>query len=128
MFGYFILAVVGYVALGISVGQFASMFLRSGFLAGFFSVLLTSLLAGWCGLMWWWHVSWLWSVLPIPLALLLATRLRTRDWLLERKYAAGVVAAGARIDGPAGDDLDGRPALPRLQCSRDRPRLLAGRI
>ena len=31
-----------------------------------------------------WEVNWLWSVLPIPLALLLATRLRARDWLLER--------------------------------------------
>ena len=83
-FGYSLLVVVGYVVLGISVGQLASMVLRSGLLAGLFSVLLTSLLAGWCWLMWWWHVSWLWSVLPIPLALLLATRLRTRDWLLER--------------------------------------------
>jgi hypothetical protein len=80
----FALAAVGYAALGIAVGQFASMFLRSGLLAGLLSVLLSSLLVGWCWLMWLWQVSWPWSVLPIPLALLLATRLRTRDWLLER--------------------------------------------
>ena len=83
-FGYFILAIVGFVVLGITVGQLSSMLLRSGFLAGILSVLLTGLLAGWCGLMWVWNVSWLWSVLPIPLVLLLVTRLRTRDWLLER--------------------------------------------
>ena len=82
--GECILTVLGYAVLGITVGQLASMLLRSGFLAGVVSVLVTSLLAGWCWLMSLWGVNWLWSVVPIPLVLLLATRLRTRDWLLER--------------------------------------------
>lgn len=76
--------VVGYLILSASVGQFFSMFLRSGVLAGVFSIITTLVLAVWCGLMWLWQVNWLWSMLPIPLALLLATWLRTRDWLIER--------------------------------------------
>ena len=38
----------------------------------------------WYGLTWLYGLSWFWSVLPIPLALLLATRLRTPHWLVER--------------------------------------------
>ena len=76
--------VVGYLILSASVGQFFSMFLRSGVLAGVFSIITTLVLAVWCGLMWLWQVNWLWSMAPIPLALLLATWLRTRDWLIER--------------------------------------------
>ena len=73
-----------WVMLSIAAGQFCSMFIRSGFLAGVFSLLMTSFLWGWCTLMMFWGVNWLWSVLPIPVALLLATRLRTPYWLLER--------------------------------------------
>ncbi len=82
--GYTILSVFGYAVVCLAVGQFCSMLFRSGVLAAFFSVLLASLLAAWCGLMLFWGVNWLWSALPIPVALLAATRLRTRDWLLER--------------------------------------------
>jgi hypothetical protein len=76
--------VFGYVVIGVAVGQFCSMVFRSSILAGLFTVLLSAILAAWCMSMLFWDVNWLWSVLPIPLALLLATRLRTRDWLLER--------------------------------------------
>ncbi len=75
---------LGYVVLGLAAGQFCSMFLRSSLLAGLFSIVLTAILVAWCALMWFWGVPWLWSVVPIPVVLLLATRLRTRDWLLER--------------------------------------------
>ena len=82
------------------------------------------ILAAWWGLMLFWHVNWLWSVLPIPLALLLATRLRTANWLLERNtlrawLLPGLVLAGSHRRAP-----DGRPALSRLPDSRRRPRLL----
>ncbi|MGB7736470.1 MAG: hypothetical protein WBL72_22530 [Thermoguttaceae bacterium] len=81
---YFAVGVLGCVLIGVAVGQCCSMFLRSPLLAGLFSLLLTALFAVWCGLMWFWQVNWLWSVLPIPVALLAATRLRAADWLLER--------------------------------------------
>jgi hypothetical protein len=76
--------VFGYVVIGVAVGQFCSMLFRSSVLAGLFSVLLSAVLAAWCVPMLFWGVNWLWSILPIPLALLLATRLRTRGWLLGR--------------------------------------------
>ena len=76
--------VIGYLILSVAVGQFLSMFFRSGILAGLFSIIFTLILAAWCGLMWLWDVNWLWSMLPIPAALLLATRLRMHDWILER--------------------------------------------
>ncbi len=84
VFAESVFTVAGFVVLAIAVGQLASMFLRSGLLAGLLCIVLTYLLAGWSAVMWIWHASWLWSVLPIPLVLLLASRLRTRYWLLER--------------------------------------------
>jgi ABC-type transport system involved in multi-copper enzyme maturation permease subunit len=75
---------VGYVILSLAVGQFCAMLLRSSVLAGVLCVPLTALLAAWCCLMRYLGVSWLWSALPIPVALLLATRLRTAGWLVER--------------------------------------------
>ena len=97
---YFAVGVLGCVLIGVAVGQCCSMFLRSPLLAGLFSLLLTALFAVWCGLMWFWQVNWLWSVLPIPVALLAATRLRAADWLLERNTlrmaAAGFGPADSR--------------------------------
>ena len=77
-------AVCGYMVLAVAAGQLCSMFIRSAILAAIFSMLLTGLLTGWCWLMLFWHVNMLWSILPIPAALLLATRLHAADWLLER--------------------------------------------
>jgi hypothetical protein len=79
-----ILAAFGYVILGIAAGQFCSMCFRSPILAGLFSLIISVVLAGWSLLMLVWQVNWYWSILPIPLALLLATRLRAADWLAER--------------------------------------------
>ncbi len=77
-------AILGYAVLGITVGQLCSMVFRSGILAAFFGLLLTIVLVWWCGMMHFWGISWLWSAAPIPVVLLLATRVRTRNWLLER--------------------------------------------
>jgi hypothetical protein len=76
--------VFGYVVLAIGVGQMASMVFRSGILAGVCSILAALPLALWWALMLFWHVPWWWSVLPIPLAMFLATRLRVHGWLVER--------------------------------------------
>ncbi|MEN6451553.1 MAG: hypothetical protein ABFC96_13760 [Thermoguttaceae bacterium] len=76
--------VLGYMFLGFSAGQFIAIIFRSSLLAGLFSLLLTAPLTAWCALMIYLGVGWWWSALPIPLALLLATRLRVADWLIER--------------------------------------------
>jgi len=65
-------------------GQFCSIYARSSIVAGMASYgLLLSLLA-WTSVIMALRVNWLWSVLPIPFALLVATRLRIRDWMLGR--------------------------------------------
>ncbi len=75
----------GAVVLMYPAGQLCSMFLRGGLLAGFVGLLLAGLLAWWTIGMYVIQASWLWSVAPILIALLLATWLRTPDWLLDRK-------------------------------------------
>ncbi len=95
--GCLIVGFFGYVALCLAVGQLAAMFFRSGILAGIFSIPMSSLLVAWCGLMLFWGVNWLWSAVPIPLALLLATRLRARDWLLERNTCRAWLLPGLAL-------------------------------
>jgi ABC-type transport system involved in multi-copper enzyme maturation permease subunit len=75
---------LGYLVLGICVGQLCSMFFRSAILAALFSLALTGAIVYWATLMAWAGISWLWSVAPLPLVMLLATWLRAPDWLLER--------------------------------------------
>jgi hypothetical protein len=87
--------------LGFTAGQLCSMLFRNGLLAAFFSLLLTSVLALWCGLMWLWGVNWLWSVLPLPLALLLATWLRTPHWLVDRNTLRAWLPVGLALVVPA---------------------------
>jgi hypothetical protein len=60
------------------------MFFRSGFLAGLFSLIITALITGWAAYMWACEINLLWSVLPIPAILLLATWVRAPDWILKR--------------------------------------------
>ena len=79
-----LVSIASIALLGLAAGQFCSMLFRNAFLAAFFGLLLSGVLVLWYGLMWLWGVNWFWSVLPIPLALLLATWLRTPHWLVER--------------------------------------------
>ncbi|MCC6127078.1 MAG: hypothetical protein IT426_19125 [Pirellulales bacterium] len=67
-----------------SIGQCAAMFLRSGILAAFAAIGISTLLLLWVNLMIFWGVPWQWSIAPWPLLFLLATRLRMSAWLLER--------------------------------------------
>ena len=64
------------VAVSYAAGQWTSMMIRSGLLAGFFGLVLAGVLCGWVFLMFLLEVSWLWTVVPIPLVLLWATWLR----------------------------------------------------
>jgi len=77
-------ALLGYVTVAYACGQFFSMFFRIGVLAAGFSMALTIGLCFWAGLMDQVHMSWWWSVTPIPFALVACTWLRTSDWLVER--------------------------------------------
>jgi len=86
--------------LGLASGQFCSMLLRNGFLAAFFSLVLTGILALWSGLMWLWGMNWLWSILPIPLALLLATWLRAPHWLVDRNTLRAWAPVGLALAIP----------------------------
>lgn len=80
---------IGWTAVGLllayAVAQLCSLLFRSSLLAGFLGLLLTGLLLGWTALMVWLAVPLLWSVWPIPIALLLASWVRTPQWLLERR-------------------------------------------
>jgi hypothetical protein len=72
------------VAVAYAAGQFCSMAFRSGILAAVFGAVLAGLVSIWAGLMLAGGVPWLWSVAPIPLVLLVATRVRTPNWRRER--------------------------------------------
>jgi ABC-type transport system involved in multi-copper enzyme maturation permease subunit len=78
------LAGLSCVAMAYAAGQFCSMVFRSGVLAAVFGAVLAGLLSIWTVLMAAGGVPWLWSVAPIPLVLLVATRVRTPNWLRER--------------------------------------------
>jgi hypothetical protein len=100
-FCYLALLATGYTILGIAVGQCCSMFFRSVVLASLFSLLVTGILAAWSAMMLFWQVNWLWSIAPIVLALLLATRLHTRDWLAERSGLRAWLRPGLTLLVPA---------------------------
>jgi hypothetical protein len=98
---WFILVFIGYPMLGLCVGQCCSMFFRSGLLAGLLSVVMTALLAIWSSLMWLWGMNLLWTVVPIPVVLLLATWVRAEDWVLEHRRLRTWVRPGLMLFIPA---------------------------
>lgn len=65
-------------------GQFCSIYMRSSIVAGVASIGFLLALIIWAVIMSALWIDWLWSVAPIPVALLVATRLRTSDWMLGR--------------------------------------------
>jgi hypothetical protein len=68
------------------VGQLCSMLLRQSLLAGFLAILFSIAIAGWSLLMFLWQMSPLVYVLPIGIAALLATWLRTPSWVIGRTH------------------------------------------
>ncbi|MBN2473711.1 MAG: hypothetical protein JXB62_03835 [Pirellulales bacterium] len=80
---------IGFIVLAYTSGQLMSMFLRNGAMAVVATVVLCGLLCFWSRLMHAMQISWLWSVIPVPLAMLAATWLRTPRWLLERNGLRG---------------------------------------
>lgn len=81
------------VALGFLLayasGQFFSMLLRNGLLAGFFGLLFTVPIYASASLMIHVGFSPVWSVAPVPVVLLLATWLRAPDWISGRNTWRG---------------------------------------
>jgi hypothetical protein len=71
------------IAVSYAAGQWASMMIRSGILAGFCALLVSGALCGWVLLMQLLGLSWVWTVAPIPLVLLWATWRRAPDWVRE---------------------------------------------
>ncbi|MEX0675663.1 MAG: hypothetical protein WD063_01220 [Pirellulales bacterium] len=89
------------VAVSYAAGQWASMMIKSGLLAGFFGLVLAGALCGWAFLMFMLRVSWLWSVVPIPFVLFWATWLRAPDWIRENTSWAARLRACAAVLVPA---------------------------
>jgi hypothetical protein len=104
-----LLAVFAYVVLSLSAGQFCSMFLRSSLLGAFASVILTAIVTAWCAAMLYFGVPLVWSVLPVPVILLLATRLRTAGWMTERNDLRAWLLPGAVLVVPIAALLIGVP-------------------
>jgi hypothetical protein len=78
-------------------GQLASLFLRSGILAGFVGLLLSFVLFEWTRFIQLLEISWLWSLFPIPVVLLFASWLRAPDWMTERNTWRGWLRVGAAL-------------------------------
>ena len=85
-------ATTGLVILAYASGQFFSMLLRNGLLAGFFGLLLTVLVCAWAALMVAIGFHPAWSAVPIPLVFLLAT------WLARRTGWWNVTIGGFGFD------------------------------
>jgi hypothetical protein len=88
-------------AICYSAGQWASMFIRSGVIAGVVSVGLSLVLCVWMVWMIALGVNPLWSVLPIPLVLMISTWLRAPDWARENRRWSVRLRAAAVLVVPA---------------------------
>ncbi len=89
------------VAICYAAGQWASMHIRSGLVAGAVGLLMAAGLWFWCGLMSRLEIGLWWSVMPIPVLLLLATWLRTPDWIRENTRWRARIQAAAAVIAPA---------------------------
>lgn len=89
------------VVLACALGQFCSMFLRSGILAAVFAVALSLVAVVWVCVMASFEMNWLWSVAPIPVALFLATWLRVPGWMAERSRLRNWLLPGLTLAVPA---------------------------
>lgn len=93
--------VAAWVAVSYAAGQWTSMMLRSGLLAGFYGLLAAGVLCGWVFLMYVLQMSWLWTVAPLPAVLLGATWLRAPDWVRENASWRARGKAAASVLAPA---------------------------
>ena len=92
---------LSWTAVAFAAGQWASMMVRSGLLAGLVGIVLAAVLCAWTLLMAELNVSWWWSVAPILPVLLWATWLRAPDWARENTTWSARVRCGAVVLAPA---------------------------
>ncbi len=85
---------------GFACGQLASMFVRSGILAGFVGLTLAGIVYEWAKLVQMMEISWFWTLIPIPIVLFYATWLRAPDWVSERSTWRGWLRVGAALVVP----------------------------
>ncbi|REK09444.1 MAG: hypothetical protein DWQ37_18580 [Planctomycetota bacterium] len=71
------------IAVSFAAGQWASMMVRSGLMAGFCGLVLAAVVSGWVALLAFMQIGREWSVLPVTTVLLAATWLRAPDWVRE---------------------------------------------
>jgi len=119
---YFLLC----VAAAYAAGQFCSILFRSGILAVVFGLMLGAALCGWTLLVRLLDINSLWAAAPIPLVLLLATRLRTADWILERKTLGSWLRLGAVVVLPAVAIVAAVPAARVRSIPLPNPMLFSG--
>ncbi len=67
-----------------SLGQLISLLVRSPVLAAGGSLLASVAIVHWCGLVGVWRLPPIWFILPLVFGPLVASYLRTRDWLVDR--------------------------------------------
>lgn len=95
------------VPLAYCFGQLCSMTFRSGILCGTFAIVGSFFLVSWAFAMSILGVPILWSVLPIPVILLIATRVRTKGWMLESNTLKSLLPAATVTVLPAAAILAG---------------------
>jgi len=84
-----------------AAGQLASMLFSRGVIALFVGMVLTIVLFGWNVAMLQFRVPVWFSILPVPAVLMIATLVRSRDWLEERRGIRAYVRLGSVLIGPA---------------------------
>jgi len=76
---------VGLAIICYCLGQLLSLWIRSAILRMTLAVLYAVPLVSWAAIIVTVEVPLWWSVLPIPIVLLIASRMTVRDWMVERK-------------------------------------------
>ncbi|HEY2894022.1 MAG TPA: ABC transporter permease, partial [Pirellulales bacterium] len=83
--------------IGYTVGQWMSMFVKSGLMAGFLALVLTGVLVGWSAITTAMAYSAAWTVLPIVIAVVASTWLRSPDWIAENTTWRARIQAAAVV-------------------------------
>ncbi len=112
----FVRPAILWLPLAYCFGQLCSMTIRSGILCGACAIVGSILLGLWAFAMSILDVPLFWSVLPIPVILLIATRMRTRGWLLEDNSLRSWLPVALVVTLPAAAILSGACMYRAYSC------------